>query len=138
MRTPGHRIPPEQFTYARWLDWGTRAGLVVLIASFLAYALGLVAPHVPLDALARIWSLPVDQYREAAGAPSGWGWLDLASRGDYLNYFGIVFLGLVTALCYLRVLPILLARGERVYALIVAVEIAVLAAAAAGVGGALH
>lgn len=138
MHTPDHHIPPEQFTYARWLDWGTCIGLALLIASFFAYALGFVAPHVPLDVLARIWSLPVDQYRAAAGAPSGWGWLGLALRGDYLNYFGIAFLGFVTALCYLRVLPILLARGERVYALIAAAEIAVLAAAAGGVGGALH
>jgi hypothetical protein len=79
----------------------------------------------------------LDFVRAAVGAPPGWGWLDLAARGDYLNYFGIVFLALVTGICYLRVLPMLFAR-ERAYALIAAAEILVLAAAAAGIAGAAH
>ena len=132
------RISAAESAYSRWLDWGTRAGLGVLITSFLAYALGLVAPHVPLDELARTWTLPVHEYRAAVGAPSGWGWLDLAARGDYLNYFGIVFLALVTGFCYLRILPILLARNDRIYALITLAEILVLAAAASGIAGAPH
>ena len=132
------RFSAEELAYARWLDWGTRTGLAVLIASFFAYALGLVPPHVPFDELAKVWTLPVSQYRVAASAPSGWGWLGLVTRGDYLNYFGVAFLGLVTALCYLRILPQLLARNDRIYALIAAMEIAVLAAAALGIVGAPH
>ena len=132
------RLSDTELVYARWLDWGTRAGLGILIASFFAYVLELVAPHVPLDELARTWTLPVHEYRAAVGAPSGWGWLELAARGDYLNYFGIVLISLVTTVCYLRALPMLLARGERAYALIAAVEILVLAAAAAGIVGAPH
>ena len=125
-------------TYARWLDFGTRIGLAVLIASFLAYALGLLPPHVPLDQLAKVWMLPVHEYRAAVGAPGGWGWLGLAARGDYLNYFGIAFLALVTALCYARILPRLAARGDRIYVLIALLEIVVLAVAAAGLAGAAH
>ena len=128
----------EELTYARWLDFGTRLGLVGLIASFLAYALGILPPHVPLDELAKAWSLPVEQYRAVAGAPAGWGWLSLGARGDYLNYFAIAFLALVSALCYLRILPLLAARGDRIYVLIAVLEIAVLAAAAAGLAGAAH
>ena len=37
----------EQDIYARWLAWGTAIALVVLIASFLAYALALRDPHLP-------------------------------------------------------------------------------------------
>ena len=134
---PNDRLFDIELVYARWLDWGTRVGLAVLIASFLAYALELVAPHVPLEALARTWVLPVREYRAAVGAPSGWGWLDLAARGDYLNYFGIVFIFLVTTICYLRIVPLLL-RSERIYASIAALEILVLMAAAAGIVGAPH
>jgi len=137
MHDPHDSLSATEVVYVRWLDWGTRAGLALLIASFFAYVLELVAPHVPLEQLARTWTLPVHEYRAAVGAPSGWGWLDLAARGDYLNYFGIVFLSLVTGICYLRVLPMLFAR-ERAYALIAAVEILVLAAAAAGIAGAAH
>ena len=138
MAPPSDPISAVQLTYARWLDWGTRCGLGILIASFLAYALELVAPHVPLEELSRTWTLPVDEYRAAVGAPAGWGWLDLAARGDYLNYFGIVFLALVTAICYLRVLPMLFARGERIHALIAVAEVVVLAVAIAGIVGAPH
>lgn len=130
--------PPEQLLYARWLDWGTRAGFALLLASFAAYALGLAAPHVPFEQLARAWSLPVDQYRAAVGAPAGWGWLALAARGDYMNYFGIVLLALSTLACMLRLLPAFLARGERVYALIACAQAVVLAVAAAGLFGTGH
>ena len=135
MNREQNRIPIEQLVYARWLDWSTRLALTLLIGTFVVYALGLVTPHVPFDRLAQIWSLPVDQYRAAAAAPAGWGWIALASHSDYMNYAGIAFLALSTVACYLRALPVFLARGDRVYALVSAVEIAVLAAAAAGVGG---
>jgi len=138
MESSNNRFSEEELAYARWLDWGTRAGLTVLVASFFAYALELAAPHVPFDHLPSVWSLPVDQYRAAVGAPAGWGWLHLATRGDYLNYFGIAFLALVSALCYLRILPLLVARNDRIYALIAALEIVVLLAAAAGIVGAPH
>jgi hypothetical protein len=133
-----HRIPHYQRVYARWLDWGTRIGLIILIGTFVAYVLDLAAPHVPFDQLTRIWSLPVDEFRAAAAAPAGWGWLSLAARGDFMNYVGIAFLALVPIVCYLRALPIFLASGDRVYSLIAAVEIAVLATAAAGILGSAH
>ena len=125
-------LAPIALTYARWLEWGTRIGLVLLIASFLAYAFEIVAPHVPFEELVRSWVLPVDEYRIAVNAPAGWGWIDLAARGDYLNYFGIVFLALTTALCYLRILPALIAARLKIYAVLVGLEIVVLTAAIAG------
>lgn len=129
-------LAAAEVAYARWLDWGTRIGLALLIASFVGYAFELVPPHVPFDDLARAWALPVDEYRAAVNAPSGWGWIALAARGDYLNYFGIVFLALITALCYARILPVLVTAGERTYAILVVLELTVLAAAIAGVAGA--
>ncbi|HJS38269.1 MAG TPA: hypothetical protein VJ789_09085 [Burkholderiales bacterium] len=138
MNLPEPRTPHEQALYARWLDWGTRAGLAVLIATFVVYLADWVAPHVPFEQLARVWSLPVDQYRSAIGAPVGWGWLALAAHSDYLNYAGIALLGLVSIVCYLRALPAFLARGDRIFALIAAAQIAVLALAAAGVLGGGH
>ncbi|HZN85421.1 MAG TPA: hypothetical protein VFB53_01430 [Burkholderiales bacterium] len=130
--------PPEQLLYARWLDWATRAGLALLVASFAAYALGLAAPFVPFEELARAWSLPVDRYRAAVGAPAGWGWLALLRHGDYMNFAGIALLALASLACTLRVLPALLVRGERALALIGLLQAAVLALAAAGVFGGAH
>ena len=125
-------ISPEQQVYARWLDWSTRVSLGVLIAAFLAYAVGLLAPAVAVDDLPRLWVLPVERYLEATGVPSGWGWVAMLAKGDYLNLVGVALLGFVTVLCYLRVLPLLLARGERLQAAFADAQVAVLLLAASG------
>jgi hypothetical protein len=138
MNLQDDRMPQEQLLYARWLDWGTRAGLALLIGTFVVYMLDLAAPHVSFERVAQVWSLPVDQYRAAVAAPAGWGWLALAAHSDYMNYAGIVLLALVTIACYLRVLPVFVARGDRAYALIAAWQVLVLAIAAAGVLGGAH
>jgi hypothetical protein len=125
-------VSPEQQLYARWLDWSTRVSLAVLIAAFAAYAAGLVAPAVAVDDLPRLWLLPVERYLEATGAPSGWGWVAMLAKGDYLNLIGVALLGFVTVLCYLRVLPMLLARGERLQAAFAVAQVVVLLLAASG------
>ena len=43
------RISVEQQRYATLLSWGGRAGLLILSLSFLAYVLGWMPAHVPLD-----------------------------------------------------------------------------------------
>ena len=125
-------VSHEQKVYAGWLDWGTRAGLALLIATFAAYASGLVAPFVPLESLAALWSLPAEDYRAATGAPTGWGWLALLRHGDYLSLLAIALLALCTVACYLRILPLHLKRREHLPAVMVLAQIAVLVAAASG------
>ncbi len=126
-------VPLEQDVYARWADWGTRLGLGALAASFLAYALALVKPQVPLHELARLWALPLDRYLAASGAPTGWGWLRLLDKGDYLNVGGIAMLALVTVLCYARIAPLLWVRGERLQGWLAIAQVIVLLIAASGV-----
>jgi hypothetical protein len=72
---PVHSQPPEQQRYARLLDWGTRAGLLLLVASFVAYVSGLLPGVVPVDRLPELWSLPVAQFQARTQMPGGWGWL---------------------------------------------------------------
>ena len=120
----------EQEVYARWLDWGTRIALVVLIASFLAYALALVDPLLPPQELATLWAFPVDHYIAASGAPTGWGWLQLLHKSDYLVFLAVAMLGLVTVICYARIIPLLLSQGEHWRALIGIIQVIVLLAAA--------
>lgn len=120
-----------ELTYARWLAWGTRAALAVLTACFVVYVLGILDPLVAHPDLVRLWTLPVSEYLAATGAPTGWSWLAFLGTGDYLNLAGIAMLCLVTVLCYARIVPAL-ARADRVYAAIAALQIAVLLAAASG------
>lgn len=122
----------EQQLYARWLDWGTRLALAALAAAFLAYAFGLSPAAMPLAELPRFWSLPLERYLALSGAPSGWGWLRMLDKGEYQNLAAVALLGLVTVVCYLRLLPALLARGERLQAALAAAQVLVLLAAASG------
>ena len=120
----------DQQVYARWLDWCTRIALVVLIASFAAYVLALGDPHVPPQELPRLWVFPVDHYIAASGAPTGWGWLALLHKSDYLIFLAVAMLGFITALCYARIIPVLFAQGEHWRAVIAVLQILVLLGAA--------
>ena len=122
-----------QATYARWLDAATRVGFVISLAAFLVYVSGAVEPFVPLEQLPQLWTLSAARYAEATGAPTGWGWLTLLARSDYLNLAAVALFGVVTLACYARIVPLLFAAGERVQAWIALAQVLVLAAAAAGV-----
>lgn len=125
--------PAEHLRYARVLDWGARIGVVLLVLSFLAYAFGLLAPHVPLERLPALWQLPVAQYRELSGTPAGWQWLALAHRGDLATLLGIAVLAGCSMACLAALMPLYRHRGDRTYLGLCLAELAVLLLAASGV-----
>jgi len=116
----------EHHLYARWLEVGTRVSFAVLMATFAVHVSGLLDPLVPHEELVRLWALPVDRYVEATGAPTGWGWLGLLGKGDYLNFVGIAALASITIVCYARIIPVL----PRLQAAFAIVQVVVLLAAA--------
>ena len=116
----------EQHIYARWLDIGTRIAFVALALGFSVYVLGVLEPLVAPQDLVRLWSLPVDRYVAATGAPTGWGWLRFLGKGDYVNFLGIAALAAITIVCYARIVPAL----PRLHAALALIQIAVLLAAA--------
>ena len=124
--------PPEQELYARLLDWGTRIGLLLLVASFVAYVSGLLPGVVPVDRLPELWSLPVAQFQARTQMPGGWGWLALLGHGDVLGLLGIALLAGVSIPCLLALVPIYAGRGEKAYVAICLLEVAVVALAASG------
>jgi hypothetical protein len=126
-------IPQEQLLYAAWLDRGMRIGLAVLVASFIVYLLGFVEPHVRHEDLAKLWSMPLADYLKATGGHTGWGWVALVGKGDYLNFVGIVILSGITVLCYLRVLPVFARAKDTVFVVIAVLEILLIVLAASGV-----
>lgn len=127
-----------QEPYAAWLAAGSRLGLALLLVTFAAYVFDVWEPHVPIEHLPRLWSLPAAEYRDATGGPVGWQWLRLLGRGDFLTYLGVATLSATTIACYLRIVPALAARGERLFALLGAAQLAVLAAAASGLVAGAH
>lgn len=122
----------EQLRYARLLDWGTRIGLLVLVASFSAYVLGLLEPQVPLQRLPQLWQLPVGQFLQQTQMPTGWGWLALAHKGDMAGLLGIAILAGCSVLCLLALVPLYIKRGDKAYVWLCLAEVAVVVLAASG------
>jgi len=122
------RDPQE--IYARWLRYGAWLAFAFAALALALYLGGAVAPFVPLEQLPALWSLPVEQFRARAGAPSDWAWLAYLGYGDYLGLAAVCCFALLSLVCYARVLPAFLARGERVQAALAVAQIVVLLAAA--------
>jgi hypothetical protein len=135
------RVDDEQLRYASILEIGVLLGLVILLVTFALYALGVVAPSVPLHELPRYWGLSVQDYLHATNADhlhhehiiTGWTWLSVIGKGDYLNFVGIVLLAGVTVVCFLGVIPMLLKKHDWIYATMAIVEVLVLVLAASGI-----
>ena len=83
---------PEQLAYASWLDTGMKLGFLLLVGTFVVYLLGLTTPQVPVEQLPKYWTMPVAQYLKAADVHTGWSWLALIGKGDYMNFLGIAVL----------------------------------------------
>lgn len=134
------RSADEQLLYASILEVGVYLGLVVLLVTFGLYASGAVAPSVPLQELPSYWQLGVHEYLEVINAEhlhhdhliTGWTWISMVGRGDYLNFIGIVLLAGVTIVCFLGIIPTLLRKHDRIYATMAALEVLVLVLAASG------
>lgn len=131
----------EQLLYARILAWGTYIGLVILVVTFTLYILGTLTPSLPIQELPNYWTLSAHEYLEAVNQQflhrehlvTGWRWVAVLNRGDYLNFVGIAFLALVTIVCYASIVPTLLRKRDWIYSGIALMEILILALAASGI-----
>ncbi len=133
----GH-ISIEQQRYATLLSWGGRAGLLILVVSFLAYLSGLMPAHVPLDRMQQVWSLSLAQYLAQTQTPTGWHWVSLVGSGDFASLIGIAVLCACSLVCLLAVIPIYARRGDWTFVVLCVVALAVQLLAASGTLGVGH
>lgn len=130
---------PEQTAYADMLFYGCWLGLAIMLVTYMLYVFGILAPHVPLEDMPTVWSSPVSLYLEKAHVPTGWGWVSLLGKGDFLNFLGIVLLAGLSIVCYVRTIPALFRKGDKIMGLIAVLETLVLVLAASGIlGGGAH
>jgi len=127
------RATEEQLAYANILELGMKAGLLMLIVTFIIYLSGLLPAFVPVNDLPKYWSMPVKKYLAATHIHTGWSWLYLLGKGDFLNFAGIAFLAGVTILCYLRIIPIFFRKKDTIYGVLAITEVLILVLAASGV-----
>jgi hypothetical protein len=122
----------EQIAYAKILDKGMKIGMLILFITFIIYMTGILSPYIPVQELPNYWKLPVHKYLEVTGIHPGWAWLGMLGKGDFLNFIGIAFLSGVTAVCYLRIIPILFRKKDIAFGVIAILEVLVLVLAASG------
>jgi hypothetical protein len=123
----------EQLAYAKLLDIGMKLGLLMLVITFIIYLAGIFSPYIAVQDLPNFWKLPVSEYLQKTEIHSGWNWVGLVGRGDFLNFIPIVFLAGITIFCYLRIIPILFRKKDTTYAALAIIEVLVLVLAASGI-----
>ena len=131
--------PREQILYADILFWGCWGGLALMAVTYILYVAGIMTPHIPLEKVTVLWAQPVGTYLSQGNVPTGWGWVVLMGKGDFLNFAGIVLLAGLTIVAYIPLIPAFLKKGDKVFALLAFLEVVVLSLAASGiVGGGAH
>jgi len=130
----------EQLLYATILEKGMLIGLVLMFITFALYVLRIMPPAVPRAEIANLWNQPVhdylvminDNYLHWDHLPTGWSWIKLIGKGDFLNFIPVAILSGVTIICYLAIVPGLFRRGDRAYGIMAIAEALILALAASG------
>jgi len=125
----------EQILYAKLLNGGMLVGLLGLIVTFAIYGTGILKPKIPLEQVQNYWVMPVNEYLEKSGVHAGWAWITNLNYGDMLNFLPIALLSAITILCYVAIIPGLLRKGDRIYAVLAVIEVLVLVLAASGILG---
>ena len=131
----------DQLLYAQILQIGMSIGLALLLVTFALYASGMVAPAVPVETLPDYWTMNVHDYLDATNRDhlhhehpiSGWGWLSVVGKGDYLNFVGIALLSAVTIVCFVGIVPTLVRKRDTAYVVMALLEVAILTLAASGI-----
>lgn len=130
----------EQLLYATILEKGMLVGLLLMFITFALYVFGIMPAVIPLTEIANLWNQPVHNYLESINntylhwehLPTGWSWLKLIGKGDFINFIPVAILSGVTIICYLAIAPGLFKRGDKAYAIMALAEVAILTLAASG------
>ena len=131
----------EQLLYANILEKGMLVGLVLMFITFGLYVFGIMKPAIPLEEVSQYWTMSVHDYLIAINnnylhmehAPTGWAWVKLIGKGDFLNFLPVAILSGVTIVCYAAIVPGLFRRGDKAMGIITVATAVILALAASGI-----
>jgi hypothetical protein len=123
----------EQIAYAKVLNILMFLGLAIIVVTFVLYMSGILSSFIPPQEIPNYWTMASKDFIHGLNAPTGWDWLALVGKGDYLNFVGIALLAGLSIICYLVILPILMRKKDIPYVVIAIIEVAVLSLAASGI-----
>jgi hypothetical protein len=130
----------EQLLYATILEKGMLIGLGLMFITFALYVFGILPAVIPLSDVSGLWSQPVHEYLVHINQnylhwthlPTGWSWMHLIGKGDFINFIPVAILSGVTIVCYLFIVPGFFKRGDKAYAIMALAEAVILTLAASG------
>jgi hypothetical protein len=125
-------VPKEQLVYARILWYGGIISIVAITAAYIVYITGILPHYIEFDKIVELWGKKSHKFVEETNTPIGWEWLKLVMYGDFLNLLLLTFLSFLTIVCYLAIIPLLVAKKDFIYFVIALVEVLVLLLAASG------
>ena len=131
-------FPALSRTFGAIEQAGVRIGVAVMVTGFVLYVSGALAPYLSVDKLVRNWGSPAGQFVRQTGLPTGWGWARLLGHSDMLALAGLILLSSAAIAAYTGLLPRLARERNRVYLLLVVLQLGVFALAASGVLGGAH
>ena len=132
MTVKPHKQPSEQRWFAWWIEWGARLGLLWLLVSFGLYVSGALPSAIPPARLAELWSLPLADYLQRSGAPTGWAWLQHIGQGEGATLAGVAVLAGCAVPALLALTPLFRRRRDLPYLALCLAQVAVLLLAASG------
>lgn len=130
----------EQILYANILEKGMYFGLLLMFITFALYVFGIMEPAIPVNEISAYWTQDVHSYLEAINHNflnrdhllTGWSWMTLVGKGDFINFLPVAILSGVTIICYLSIVPGLFRRGDKAYGFMAIAEAVILTLAASG------
>ncbi|MCC6027203.1 MAG: hypothetical protein LM574_01245 [Archaeoglobus sp.] len=125
-------VPKEQLVYAGILWYGSIISIVAITAAYIVYITGILPHYIEFDKIVELWGKKSHKFVEETNTPIGWEWLRLVMYGDFLNLLLLTFLSFLTIVCYLAIIPLLVAKKDFIYFVIALVEVLVLLLAASG------
>ncbi|TLU88636.1 MAG: DUF1634 domain-containing protein [Chlorobium sp.] len=128
-------IDRVQLVYANVLDFVSHTGMVLVAAGFFAYVFRLLPPTVSIEDIASHWHMKASEMHRIIKVPAGWSWVSDPLHGDALSYVSIIFLSMAAMICLTSAFTVFLKERNRIYTVIAFLQIAVLAAAVAGIAG---
>ena len=126
---------PYQIQYANILSTGAWVGILLMMITYFIYVSGILSPHVDMMVVTQNWDKGVDEFLRITRSPHGWGFLSLLHKSDFLNFIGLVFLAILTIICYLFLIAGFKKTKDWAYFVISLLEVVVLCVAASGILG---
>lgn len=132
---PERYVSEVQRTYADVLQLFVIVGLALLFLTFILFAAGLLPEVVAPQRVPELWDQPAHEFIAQTSFPDGWSWLSMLHFGDVLTLGALAFLATGTIVCFTIAIVLFIKKGDRAYAVMVALQVVVLIVAASGAAG---